>query len=81
MHKPVMVPETQGIRDYFNDDEILFFEAGSIENLAAKIEWAYRHPAELELQLQKGRAVYEQHNWNAEEKRFINLVAQLIGRK
>ena len=81
MHKPVMVPETQGIRDYFNDDEILFFEAGSIENLAAKIEWAYRHPAELEQQLQKGRAVYEQHNWNAEEKRFINLVAQLIGRK
>jgi glycosyltransferase involved in cell wall biosynthesis len=81
MHKPVMVPATKGIRDYFNDDEILFFEAGNIENLAGKIEWAYQHPAELQQQLQRGRAIYEMHYWNAEEKRFINLVADLIGRK
>jgi len=47
MHKPVIVPATTGITDYFQDDEILFFEAGSVDNLAARIEWAYRHPAEL----------------------------------
>ena len=79
MHKPVMVPGTKGIRDYFNDDEILFFEAGSIENLAAKIEWAYLHPVELVQRLHRGRAIYEQHNWNAQEKRFIHLVANLLG--
>jgi glycosyltransferase involved in cell wall biosynthesis len=80
MRKPVMVPVTKGIRDYFNDDEILFFEPGSIENLAAKIEWAYQHPGELEQLLEKGRAIYEQHNWNEEEKRFLDLVVNLIGR-
>ena len=81
MHKPVLVPGTKGISDYFTPDEILFFEAGSVENLAAKIEWAWQHPVELAQLLQKGRAIYEQHNWNAEEKRFIQLVAQLIGQK
>jgi glycosyltransferase involved in cell wall biosynthesis len=79
MHKPVMVPGTKGIRDYFHDDEILYFEAGSVGNLAAKIEWAYQHPEELAQQLQKGRAVYEKFNWNAEEKRFVSLVARLLG--
>jgi len=81
MNKPVLAPVTKGIRDYFNDDEILFFEAGSIEDLAEKIEWACRHPDELQQQLKKGRAIYEAHNWNAEEKRFIKLVANLIGQK
>src|SRR6202012_226609 len=29
MHKPVLVPATVGIRDYFNDDDMLFFEGGN----------------------------------------------------
>ena len=78
MHKPVMVPGTKGIRDYFHDDEILFFEAGSIENLAAKIEWAYQHPAELQALMERGRQIYERHNWNMEEGKLIRLVAGLI---
>jgi len=79
MHKPVMVPVTKGISDYFRDDEILFFEAGSVDNLAAKIEWAYQNPDGLQAQLQKGRAIYDKHNWGQEEKRLVNLVSQLIG--
>ena len=78
MNKPVMVPETKGIRDYFNDDEILFFEAGSVENLAAKIEWAYQHPAELQDLMERGRKIYERHNWNMEEGKLVSLVARLV---
>jgi glycosyltransferase involved in cell wall biosynthesis len=81
MHKPVIVPATTGITDYFQDDEILFFEAGSVDNLAARIEWAYRHPAELREVMARGREIYLRNNWDAEEKRLINLVDGLIGRR
>lgn len=78
MGKPVLVPVTKGISDYFKADEILFFEAGNVEDLAAKVEWAYQNPEKVRGQLQKGRAVYEKHNWGQEEKRLINLVGELI---
>jgi glycosyltransferase involved in cell wall biosynthesis len=78
MQKPVMVPVTKGITDYFKADEILFFEAGNVGDLAAKIEWAYAHPLELQAQIEKGRKVYERYNWNQEEKRLVSLVGQLI---
>ncbi len=81
MHKPVIVPNTKGIQDYFEPDEILFFEAGNAADLAAQIRWAFQHPAELEQRLAKGRAVYAAHNWPVEEKRFVQLVADLIGKK
>ncbi len=79
MHKPVLVPGTKGIRDYFHDDEILFFEAGNVADLAAKIEWAYQHPAELQNVMARGLEIYERNNWNAEEKRLVKLVTALIG--
>ena len=79
MHKPVLVPRTQGIGDYFGEDEILFFEGGNVADLAAKIEWAWRHPAELQGVMEKGRAVYQKNSWDTEEHRLVGLVAGLTG--
>jgi glycosyltransferase involved in cell wall biosynthesis len=81
MHKPVIVPNTKGIQDYFAEDEIIFFKAGDHEDLAAKIKWAFQNPAGLEQRLKKARVIYEEHNWNAEEKRFIGLVTDLVAQK
>ncbi len=81
MHKPVIVPNTKGIQDYFEEADMLFFEAGNAEDLATKIKWAFQHPQELAQRLARGRAIYIEHNWNAEEKRFVNLVANLVDRK
>ncbi len=78
MHKPVIVPNTKGVQDYFGEDEILFFEAGNFQDLAAQIKWAFQNPAGLEQRLKKGRAIYEQHSWQVEEKRFADLVTNLI---
>lgn len=79
MQKPVIVPNTSGIEDYFNDDEIIYFKAGDIADIARKIEWAYANPGELAMTLQKGRAVYEQHRWEMEEQKLINLVTDITG--
>ncbi len=77
MRKPVLVPVTQGISDYFTAQDILFFEAGNVENLAAKIEWAYQHPAEMQDLMERGRKVYERHCWRREEDKLVGLVAEL----
>ena len=81
MYKPVIVPGTTGIRDYFSEDQILFFEAGDVDNLASKIEWAYTQPVELQQMMARGREVYLRNCWDAEEKRLVDLVGGLIGKK
>jgi glycosyltransferase involved in cell wall biosynthesis len=80
INKPVLVPNTKGIQDYFREDEILFFEAGSVEDLAKKIAWAYENPEGLKELLKRGSEIYERLRWDNEEKRLIELVKRLIGR-
>ena len=78
MQKPVIVPDTQGIQDYFSDVEIIYFKAGDADSLARKIAWAYENAASLKATLQRGRAIYETNSWHMEEKKFLKLVAGLI---
>ncbi len=80
MHKPVIVPDTQGIQDYFGPDDIVFFKAGDDADLARKIEWAFENPEGLETRLKKGRAIYERLTWDREEEKFVNLVGKLIAK-
>ena len=79
MQKPVIVPDTHGILDYFDEDEIIYFKAGDIADLAQKMEWAHANPGGLAATLQKGHAVYERHRWEMEEEKLIKLVADLTG--
>lgn len=79
--KPVIVPETQGIRDYFNADNMLFFKPGEVESLAAQIQWVFDHPQEISIVVRKGQAVYRRHLWRQEERRFMNLIFRLVGNR
>ncbi|HEY3760398.1 MAG TPA: glycosyltransferase [Verrucomicrobiae bacterium] len=78
MNKPVIVPATRGIRDYFKDDQILFFEPDNAQDLAAKIEWAYENPAGLKAVMENGRAVYEKNCWDIQRHKFLGKVEQLV---
>jgi len=78
MKKPVIVPLTQGISDYFQPGEILFFEAGNVADLAEKIAWAHAHRDELQAQMERGRQVYQKLGWDLEERRFLGLVGNLV---
>ena len=78
MHKPVIVPGTTGIRDYFKEEEIIFFEAGDVDDLAAKIEWAYNHPEKLAEKMRLGRAIYDEYCWDSEERKLTELVSGLV---
>ena len=78
MNKPVLVPRTRGIEDYFSDDDMLFFEPGNADDLAAKIGWVYQHPSETQSLLEKGRKVYARYSWDLEEGRFLGIVKDLL---
>jgi len=81
MNKPVLVPRTPGVCDYFTDESILYFEPGNIDDLAEKIEWAYQNPAALQQIMERGREVYKAHRWDLEEGRFNGLVENLLEEK
>ena len=76
--KPVIVPPTQGIRDYFTEGEIFFFEPETAAALAEKIAWVHRHPAETQTVVQRGRRIYETHCWEREEEHLVSLVQSLV---
>src|SRR5262249_25462480 len=76
--KPVIVPKTRGIQDYFNVHNMLFFSAGEVESLASQIKWVFDHPREASTVARKGQDVYRRHLWTGEERRLIGLFAGLI---
>jgi glycosyltransferase involved in cell wall biosynthesis len=78
MNKPVMVPRTKGVTDYFGEDEILFFQPGDIDDLAGKMAWAYNHPSELQAMMERGREVYRRNAWPAQERRLIGVADSLL---
>jgi glycosyltransferase involved in cell wall biosynthesis len=76
--KPVIVPDTKGIRDYFDDHQIIFFQPGSAEDLARAIRWVHTHPEETAAFVARGREVYERHLWSRQKERFTNAIGGLL---
>jgi glycosyltransferase involved in cell wall biosynthesis len=79
--KAVIAPRAQGIKDYFADEDILYFELGDAGDLARKMEYAFFHPDETEEIARRGQAVYLAHRWSREAAGFINAVTELSGRQ
>jgi len=77
--KPVIVPDTEGIQDYFTKDEILFFKPGSIDDLTIKILYIAEHPREAAALAARGQAVYERYRWSGQEAKFIAEMSGLLG--
>lgn len=78
LNKPVIVPKTDGILDYFKEDEILYFLPTEPATLAERILWAYQHPEELQKVTARGRMVYDKNSWKTGESRFVTLVNDLL---
>ncbi len=76
--KTAIVPNTNGIRDYFSGDALVFFEPGNIEDLAGKMEYAYSHRDELGATACKGQETYLAHTWQQERKTLLAGVNQVF---
>jgi glycosyltransferase involved in cell wall biosynthesis len=76
--KPVIAPGTTGIRDYFAEDELFFFEAGSSESLAAQLQNVYVLGPKAGETVKRGQSVYQEHQWEDERSRLIEIAAKLV---
>jgi len=77
--KPVIVPKTKGILDYFNKDSIYYFEPNNEKDLAKVIMDVYFNPRRRREVVKRGVEVYKKHRWELQREYFIGLVAELLG--
>jgi glycosyltransferase involved in cell wall biosynthesis len=76
--KPVIVPSTVGIRDYFTTEGIIFFERGDAEELAQKLLYVFSHPREVCGITRRAQAVYLANRWRKEQTKFVTLTSNLL---
>lgn len=76
--KPVIVPKTKGISDYFGEDSIFYFEPGNAENLAKKIYEVYANENYREDTLQKAISVYQNYRWQDQKKQLAKIERELV---
>jgi glycosyltransferase involved in cell wall biosynthesis len=76
--KPVIAPSTTGIRDYFHQDSLLFFESGNSGDLAEQIEYAFLHPGEVQEIVKRAQQVFLEHTWDRERETLVGRVSELL---
>jgi glycosyltransferase involved in cell wall biosynthesis len=76
--KPAIAPCTPGIKDYFNEESLVFFEPGNAADLAKQMEYTYSHRNELTEIVRKGQQVYLAHTWEQERQTLLGGVIKLL---
>lgn len=76
--KPVVAPKAGGILDYFELNELIFFELGNPDDLAQQIEFVYRKSAEVQDIVRRGQQVYLAHRWKAEKRNLLHVASELV---
>jgi len=78
IQKPVVVPKTRGILDYFSEESIFFHQPGNAQDLANVILKIYKNPEKAKKILANGITVYLQYRWSLQREYFIKIVEELI---
>ncbi|MCO6448594.1 MAG: glycosyltransferase family 4 protein [Ignavibacteriaceae bacterium] len=78
LNRPVVVPRTQGIKDYFDESSIFYFNAGDAENLANVILDVYSNPTKTLDVVNKGNQIYQNYRWELQSKNLIKIYDELL---
>ena len=76
--KPVVAGRAPGIRDYFADDALFFFELGDADDLARVIVDMASRPAQVGEVVERGQAVYRMHRWTEERRGLLTRIHALF---
>lgn len=76
--KPVIAPRTQGIRDYFGEEDLIFFQVGDALDLAHKIEFAFSNPGKVGMIVRRGQKVYLNHQWSLEKSNLLSAISEIL---
>ncbi len=78
MAKPVIVPHTQGILDYFDENSIFYFNPDNAQNLAATIFNVFQDQAGRENIVKRGIDVYQRYRWELQKQHFVDIINNCI---
>jgi glycosyltransferase involved in cell wall biosynthesis len=78
--KAVIVPRTRGIRDYFDESSIYYFEPGNIQDLAETIYRIYQSKNEVQEVINKSYDVYQRYTWKTQKENLVKLVEELVNK-
>ncbi len=78
LKKPVIVPDTKGINDYFNKDSILYFNPGDYKNLADVLINALKDQNSTQIVLKKGIDIYNENKWSKNSIQFLDVFHNII---
>lgn len=73
---PVVHSNLKSIQYYFDDDDILFFNAGDVDDLAGKIRYARTHPDEMRRKAEAAHRKYGAMDWGVMSGRYLRLVEE-----
>jgi len=76
--RPALVPDLPGIRDYFGNDELFYFAADNVADLALQIIAIHDDPDAVAAVVTRGQAVYHNHRWRGQRSRFLDRVASFF---
>jgi glycosyltransferase involved in cell wall biosynthesis len=75
--KPVIAPRARGIQDYFDEEDLIYFELGDSRDLAEKIKYAYSNSQDVEQTVKRGQRIYRNHTWTSEKANLLNAFVEL----
>lgn len=76
--KPVISPRAAGILDYFEENDLIFFELGNPNELARQIEYVHCRPNDVQEIVRRGQQVYLAHQWKSEKMNLLHVASELI---
>lgn len=75
--KPLIVPKTKGIMDYFSDDSIFYFNPSDHKSLSSLIFFIYENMNNIKSLIEKAYGVYQKNNWKKQEENLIKIYSKL----
>jgi glycosyltransferase involved in cell wall biosynthesis len=74
---PVISAALPTIQEYFSDDEVRFFEPGSVASLADALLEVARDPAAAESRAQRARYRYDTYRWETNARTYVAILDHL----
>ncbi len=78
LKKSVIVPRTQGIRDYFSENSINYFDPDSENDLADVIYRIYSNPEKSKEILLNGYKVYQNYSWSKQSNNLLDVYRRIL---
>lgn len=78
---PVISSDLDATKYYFSDDHILFFEAGNVDDLGRKIQFAYMNGERLRTMAESAYEKIKPFDWDVMAKRYLEVIERDQGQQ